>query len=148
VADAEAQLERQLPEAVGTPCVGISALTGAGVERLLPAAAAAYGVWAQRVPTARLNRWLLQARPRAPPPARAGPPAAPRAEPNPTLPYTRAWPCRRAPTAAAAQVLEEYRGTAQGRQAARIRYVTQVGARPPTFAAFASGAKPFSEGIT
>ncbi|KAK9835183.1 hypothetical protein WJX81_004077 [Elliptochloris bilobata] len=103
--EVEAQLERQLPEAVGTPCLGISALTGAGVERLMPAACAAYEVWAKRVPTARLNRWLLQ-------------------------------------------VLEEYRGTAQGRQVMRIRYVTQVSVRPPTFAAFVSGTVPFTEGNT
>ena len=62
VCEVEAQLERQLPEAVGTPCLGISALTGAGVDRLMPTALQAYEVWAKRVPTARLNRWLLQVR--------------------------------------------------------------------------------------
>lgn len=49
---------------------------------------------------------------------------------------------------AAGQVLEEYQGTAQGRQAMRIRYVTQVSVRPPTFAAFVSGTTPFTEGNT
>ena len=44
------------------------------------------------------------------------------------------------------QLLEEYQGTAQGRQVRRIRYVTQVSVRPPTFAAFVSGTLPFSEG--
>lgn len=62
VAEVEAQLERQLPEAVGTPCLGISALTGAGVDRVMPAARAAYEVWAKRVPTAHLNRWLKEVR--------------------------------------------------------------------------------------
>ena len=60
VAEVEAQLERQLPEAVGTPCLGISALKGAGVERVMPAACAAYEIWAKRVPTAHLNRWLKE----------------------------------------------------------------------------------------
>ena len=31
-----AQLAESLPEVVGTPCLGISALTGAGAERVMP----------------------------------------------------------------------------------------------------------------
>lgn len=54
-----------LPEVPGTPCIGLSALTGAGVEQVLPTALQAFRVWNQRVPTARLNRWLIKARPRS-----------------------------------------------------------------------------------
>lgn len=47
-----------------------------------------------------------------------------------------------------AQLVDEYRGTAAGRQVMRLRYVTQVSARPPTFAAFISGAEELSENTT
>jgi predicted GTPase len=43
---------------------------------------------------------------------------------------------------------DEYRGTAQGRQVLRLRYVTQVTTRPPTFAAFVSGAEDLSDNTT
>ncbi len=46
------------------------------------------------------------------------------------------------------QLVEEYRGTAAGRQVMRLRYVTQVSARPPTFAAFISGAEELSDNTT
>lgn len=46
------------------------------------------------------------------------------------------------------QLVEEYRGTAAGRQVMRLRYVTQVSTRPPTFAAFISGAEELSENTT
>lgn len=46
------------------------------------------------------------------------------------------------------QLVDEYRGTAQGRQVMRLRYVTQVMIRPPTFAAFVSGAEELSENTT
>jgi predicted GTPase len=40
------------------PCVALSAADGEGVHELMPAAAALYDKWTQRVSTARLNRWL------------------------------------------------------------------------------------------
>lgn len=46
------------------------------------------------------------------------------------------------------QLVDEYRGTAAGRQVMRLRYVTQVSARPPTFAAFISGAEELSDNTT
>ena len=61
----EEQVRDTLPEVPGTPCIGLSALTGAGVEQVLPTALQAFRVWNQRVPTARLNRWLIKARPRS-----------------------------------------------------------------------------------
>ena len=57
-----AQLAKSLPEVVGTPCLGISALTGEGAEQVMPTVMQAYQVWNQRVPTARLNRWLVKVR--------------------------------------------------------------------------------------
>ncbi len=44
----------------GAPVIGISALTGKGAEKLLPAALTMYEWWNQRIPTARLNRWVEQ----------------------------------------------------------------------------------------
>lgn len=52
------RLLKQVPELAGAPVLPVSALTGAGADRLLPAVMAAYDVWTRRVPTSRLNRWL------------------------------------------------------------------------------------------
>lgn len=38
----------------------MSALTGKGADKLLPAALSMYGRWNQRVPTSKLNRWIEQ----------------------------------------------------------------------------------------
>ncbi len=62
------RLQTSLPQAGGPPVVTLSALTGKGVEKLLPAAFALYDKWRIRVPTARLNRWLEDALERHPPP--------------------------------------------------------------------------------
>ena len=58
----EEQVKETLPEVPGVPCIGVSALTGAGAQQVLPTALQAFHVWNQRVPTARLNRWLVKAR--------------------------------------------------------------------------------------
>ncbi len=52
----------------GIPVVTMSALTGAGVDRLLPAVRRAHAVWNTRVPTGGLNRWFEHALERHPPP--------------------------------------------------------------------------------
>ncbi len=57
----EEQVKESLPEVAGVPCIGVSALTGAGAGEVLPTALQAFRVWNQRVPTARLNRWLIKA---------------------------------------------------------------------------------------
>ena len=62
------RLEISLPQIRGVPIVTISALTGRGVDRLLPAVFAAYDVWNQRIPTGPLNRWLQSTVERHPPP--------------------------------------------------------------------------------
>ena len=56
------QLEARLPEVRGLACLPISGLTGEGTQQLLPAAVELYQAWARRVPTARLNRWLVAVR--------------------------------------------------------------------------------------
>jgi GTP-binding protein len=55
------RLEDSLAQMKGIPVVTMSALTGAGVHRLLPAIRAAYEVWNKRVPTGELNRWFEHA---------------------------------------------------------------------------------------
>ena len=62
------RLEESLAQMKGIELVTVSALTGAGLERLLPAVRRAHAVWNTRVPTAELNRWFEQALARHPPP--------------------------------------------------------------------------------
>ncbi len=52
----------------GIPVVTLSALTGAGVDRLLPAVRNAHDVWNKRVATGELNRWFEDALERHQPP--------------------------------------------------------------------------------
>ena len=62
------RLETSLPQVRGIPVVTISALTGDGIGKLLPAVFGAYEIWNRRVPTAPLNRWLDDVVARHPPP--------------------------------------------------------------------------------
>jgi GTP-binding protein len=62
------RLETSLTQSRGLPVVPLSALTGAGVDQLLPAVRQAHAVWNTRVPTAELNRWFEHALARHPPP--------------------------------------------------------------------------------
>jgi GTPase len=66
------RLGTSLAQLRGVPVVPLSALTGAGMERLLPAVRRAHAVWNTRVPTAGLNRWFEQALARHPPPLVSG----------------------------------------------------------------------------
>lgn len=59
----EDAFKTHVPEVSGLPIIGLSALTGAGAEALMPAVLSAYELWTQRVPTARLNSWLAKVRP-------------------------------------------------------------------------------------
>jgi GTP-binding protein len=52
--------------------VTLSALTGTGIARLMPAVLAAEAAWNKRIPTPRLNRVLAEAQERHPPPLVAG----------------------------------------------------------------------------
>jgi GTP-binding protein len=62
------RLEESLAQMKGIEVVPLSALTGAGMERLLPAVRRAHAVWNMRVPTGELNRWFEQVLARHPPP--------------------------------------------------------------------------------
>ena len=61
-----------LPQVKGAPLVTLSALSGRGVERLMPAAVAAYERWNARIPTSLLNRWLEDVLATHPPPVSGG----------------------------------------------------------------------------
>ncbi|MYK30854.1 MAG: ribosome biogenesis GTPase Der, partial [Boseongicola sp. SB0670_bin_30] len=66
------KFERLLPQLRGAPLVAVSALKGAGTDRLRDAVVRAYDVWNRRVGTAELNRWLAEAIAAHPPPAPGG----------------------------------------------------------------------------
>ncbi len=93
VGDLRERLDKSLPQVIGAPLVGISALTGEGLDRIVPAIVTADAAWNKRVGTHALNRFLEAALERHAPPAVSG-------------------------------------------RRVRIRYMTQVKARPPTFALF------------
>ncbi|MDW8444396.1 MAG: ribosome biogenesis GTPase Der [Acetobacteraceae bacterium] len=87
------RLETGLAQLASVPVVPLSALTGEGVEKLMPAVWRVYEAWNRRVPTAALNRWFGEALERHPPPL------------------------------------------VDGRRL-KLRYITQVSARPPSFVIF------------
>lgn len=86
-------LEHSLPQVKGIPVVPISALTGKGVEKLMPQVFKSYQLWNRRVSTSKLNQWLTE-----------------------TVAY-------HAPP------------SVKGRRV-KMRYMTQIKTRPPTFALF------------
>jgi GTP-binding protein len=61
--------ERMLPQVRGAPLVALSAETGAGLDRLMPAVLEAHGHWSTKIKTRDLNDWLRMAVERHPPPA-------------------------------------------------------------------------------
>ncbi len=95
LADVAERARRLLPQVVGVGLVPVSGLTGEGVDELLAAVTDAWAIWNRRIGTATLNRWLVEAVERHPPPAVAG-------------------------------------------RRIKLRYLTQLKARPPTFVAFCS----------
>ena len=62
------RLEISLAQMKGIPVVSLSALTGAGIDKLLPAIRRVHAVWNTRLPTSALNRWFEEALARHPPP--------------------------------------------------------------------------------
>jgi len=62
------RLETSLTQMRGIPVVTLSAMTGAGVDKFLPAVRHAHLVWNMRVPTGELNRWFEKAQERHSPP--------------------------------------------------------------------------------
>ncbi|MGC6535168.1 MAG: ribosome biogenesis GTPase Der [Parvibaculales bacterium] len=67
-------LLRALPKLRGAPVVMLSAQTGKGVEKLMPAVQQQYTHWNARIGTAKLNKWLGDVTDRHPPPADKGRP--------------------------------------------------------------------------
>ena len=66
------QADRLLAQAPGAPIVALSALSGAGVGKMMPAIVKTYIDWNARVKTPDLNDWLREAVSRHTPPAIAG----------------------------------------------------------------------------
>ena len=66
------RLETSLAQMKGIPVVTLSAQTGQGLEKLLPAVRAAHAVWNTRIATGALNRWFEAALERHQPPLVAG----------------------------------------------------------------------------
>ncbi len=65
----QAQAEEALPQLKGAPLVALSAETGRGLARLMPAVLQAHKNWSAKVKTRDLNDWLALAVQRHPPPA-------------------------------------------------------------------------------
>ncbi|GAK34043.1 GTPase Der [Iodidimonas nitroreducens] len=65
-------LTRSLPQLKGVTTVPVSALTGQGIERLMPAVIDAYELWNSRIRTSEFNRWLAAVTESHPPPAVQG----------------------------------------------------------------------------
>lgn len=89
------RLSISLPQLRGIPIVTLSAITGEGIGKLIPAVLKSFKIWNLRLPTGPLNRWLDDVLEHHPPPLSRG-------------------------------------------RRIRLRYITQVKARPPTFVIFAS----------
>ncbi|MSO81361.1 MAG: ribosome biogenesis GTPase Der, partial [Alphaproteobacteria bacterium] len=62
------RLADSLSQSSGVIVVPLSAATGVGLDRLMPAVVSAFETWNRRIPTARLNEWLGAAVERHPPP--------------------------------------------------------------------------------
>ena len=72
LAELKETAERMLPQVRGTQLIALSAETGRGVERLMPAVFGMHRNWSTKVKTRDLNDWLQMAIQRHPPPAVAG----------------------------------------------------------------------------
>jgi len=66
------RLEASFAQVKDVPIVGLSALSGRGIDRLMPAVFETYRIWNKRVPTPKLNRWLREMETLHPPPLAHG----------------------------------------------------------------------------
>ena len=66
------ETDHWLPQVKGVPVVGVSGLTGEGVDRLMQAVVEGHAVWNKRVATRALNKWLEDVTTAHPPPAVSG----------------------------------------------------------------------------
>ncbi|TXL82305.1 ribosome biogenesis GTPase Der [Vineibacter terrae] len=62
------RLQASLAQVKGVPIVGLSAQSGRGVDKLMPAVMKIHALWNRRIPTAAFNRWLAAMVERNPPP--------------------------------------------------------------------------------
>ncbi|HKU99974.1 MAG TPA: ribosome biogenesis GTPase Der [Vineibacter sp.] len=62
------RLQASLAQVKGVPIVGLSAHSGRGVDKLMPAVMKIHALWNRRIPTAAFNRWLSAMVDRNPPP--------------------------------------------------------------------------------
>jgi GTPase len=66
------EADERLPQVRGVPVIGVSGLTGEGLDRLMEAVIDIHEVWNKRTATAELNRWLGDVISAHPPPAVSG----------------------------------------------------------------------------
>jgi GTP-binding protein len=72
LAEITEEAQRQLPQVRGTPIIALSAETGRGLDKLMPAVFKVHNDWSTKVKTRDLNDWLKMATERHPPPAVGG----------------------------------------------------------------------------
>jgi GTP-binding protein len=66
------ETDHWLPQLRGVPVVGVSGLTGEGLDRLMQAVIDIHAIWNKRAATNELNRWLNEVTQAHPPPAVSG----------------------------------------------------------------------------
>jgi GTP-binding protein len=66
------ETDHWLPQVKGVPVIGVSGLTGEGLDRLMQAIVEGHAVWNKRVATRALNKWLEDVTTAHPPPAVSG----------------------------------------------------------------------------
>ena len=109
---AKRQLE-SMHQGQGVEVVALSALKGSGVAGLMPAVLRTYDRWNLRVPTGKLNAWLRLTSRHHPPPSLTVPGKTRPGRDGGLTTSTRVVPLK-------------------------LKYLTQITARPPTFALFAN----------
>jgi GTP-binding protein len=68
----EDRMEASLAQGKGVPVVPLTALTGQGTAKLLPAVFRSYDTWNRRISTSQINRWLEGVEEQHPPPLAHG----------------------------------------------------------------------------
>jgi GTP-binding protein len=66
------ETDERLPQLKGVPVIGVSGLSGEGLDRLMEAVVDIHEVWNRRVSTNQLNKWLEDVTAAHPPPAVSG----------------------------------------------------------------------------
>ncbi|MCC5995042.1 MAG: ribosome biogenesis GTPase Der [Oceanicaulis sp.] len=69
LAEMREAFEHHLPQVKGAPLIPVSAVTGRGLDQIMPAVAALHRNWCAKVKTRDLNDWLGEMTQRHPPPA-------------------------------------------------------------------------------